>query len=128
MADDDLRHRYAEALARHMTSPEHKYDGGPAHGFVWDWECCADAVLDMRDAELEQLKDDALAVVAESAQERNGWRERAENAEAENARIRALHPSREEADAAGQVLCVECAVPAPCKTRRTLDDQEADRG
>jgi hypothetical protein len=42
--------------------------------------------------------------------------------EAAVARVRALHPSREEADAARQALCPECAVPAPCRTRTALDD------
>lgn len=91
---EDLRHCYGKALADHMTSSEHKYDGGPAHGFVWDWECCADAVLSVRetvrDTELEQVKDDALAVVVESAQECKALRERAETAEAAVLRAREL--------------------------------------
>ena len=61
-----------------------------------------------------------LAVV--SAEDLQAWQERAEKAEAANARTRALHPSREEADTARQVLCVECAVPAPCPTRTALDE------
>lgn len=49
-------------------------------------------------------------------------KDQAEDAEARLARVRALHPSREEADAAKQVLCVECAQPAPCRTRQAVDD------
>jgi hypothetical protein len=49
--------------------------------------------------------------------------ERAEKAEASNARVAAIHPSREEADAAESALCLECLAPAPCKTRRALDGQ-----
>lgn len=65
----------------------------------------------------------------DAEQERDEWRERAETAEAENARARALHPSWEEAEAAQNVLCPECAQPAPCKTRRALDDDpDAGRG
>ena len=109
---EDLRHRYTEALARHMTSPEHKRDGGPVHGFVWDWGCCADAVLAVRDAELEQVKDDALGLVVEAAQERDGWRERAEKAElviarAENLRDKWLAwPADDMHHAAGLMLSV----------------------
>ena len=71
-----------------------------------------------------------IGVKYEAAKQR--WyesKDQAEDAEARLARIRALHPSREEADAAKQVLCVECAVPAPCRTRCALDDAgEAESG
>ena len=50
-----------------------------------------------------------------------GLVERGEQAEASNARARAIHPSRAEADAAETALCLECLAPAPCKTRRALD-------
>lgn len=45
------------------------------------------------------------------------------DAEASVARARAIHPSREEADAAESALCPECIAPAPCRTRRALDGQ-----
>lgn len=40
------------------------------------------------------------------------------------ARARAIHPSREEADAAQNALCPECLAPAPCRTRRALDGED----
>ena len=138
---EDLRHRYAEALARHMASPEHKYDGGPARGFVWDWECCADAVLAVqnavRDAELEQVKDDALGLVVEAAQERDGWRERAEKAElviarAENLRDKWLAwPADDMHHAAGLMLSVYLdgtAYGSDEPRPVDLPDEDADRG
>jgi hypothetical protein len=110
-----------------MTSAEHKHDGGPAHGFIWDWECCADAVLDVRDAELEQLKDDALAVVDESAQEVETWRERAEKAElviarAENLRDKWLAwPTGDVHHAAGLMLAKHLSDDPPA-----LDDTKPE--
>ena len=126
---EDLRHRYAEALADHMTSPEHKHDGGPAHGFVWDWECCADAVLTVRDAELEQLKDDALGLVAAAAQERDGWRERAEQAElaiarAENLRDKWLAWPEDDMHHAAGLMLAKYLDPRLA----AFDDQEPGRG
>jgi hypothetical protein len=72
---DDLRHRYAEAIrgCGPLTVTQVLY-----------------AVMAVRDGELERLKDDALAVVVESAQEVEAWRERAEKAEATIARVRNL--------------------------------------
>jgi hypothetical protein len=73
--NDDLRHRYAEAIR----------GCGPLSVTKVLY-----AVMAVRDNELEQLKEDALAVVAESAQEVQAWRERAEKAEAAIARVRRL--------------------------------------
>ncbi len=47
-----------------------------------------------------------------------------EEVEAVNARVRALHPSREEADAQENAMCPECIAPAPCRTRRVLDGED----
>ena len=55
-----------------------------------------------------------------------GLVERAEQAEASNARARAVHPSREEADVAETLLCPECIAPVPCATRRALDGEAHD--
>ena len=44
----------------------------------------------------------------------------------EIARVRALHPNRDEAHAQQNALCIECASPAPCRTRRALDGEAPD--
>jgi hypothetical protein len=54
--------------------------------------------------------------------------EEAETAGTALARVRALHPSAEEAHAAQSALCIECCTPAPCPTRLALDGEETDRG
>jgi hypothetical protein len=43
-------------------------------------------------------------------------------------RVRALHPSYEEARARQNALCLECIEPAPCRTRRALDGEDSSRG
>lgn len=81
---DDLRHRYASAL----DDLDHGHDQQERrYVFVDD---ALEAIMAVRDNELEQLKEDALAVVAESTQELQAWRERAETAEAAIARVRQL--------------------------------------
>ncbi|TMR11732.1 hypothetical protein ETD86_34755 [Nonomuraea turkmeniaca] len=51
--------------------------------------------------------------------------EEADQALAAIACVRALHPSAEEAHAAQQALCIECCTPAPCPTRKALDDSQS---
>ena len=102
---------------------------------LWMERTAADCLADLlRDAhgELERLREEnayCLEALKGAENRRQAWRERAETAEAANDRVRALHPSAEEAHAAENVLCLECGVPAPCATRKALDGpQEVDRG
>lgn len=114
---DDLRHRYAEALAAKFTYPVYRSDrdgenervdnaepadridqspyvmstAGDGCRSFWTPTCAelGEVVAAVRDEELEQLKDDALGVVADAAEELQMWRERAETAELRVARVRA---------------------------------------
>ncbi|MEU4224317.1 hypothetical protein AB0F17_08490 [Nonomuraea sp. NPDC026600] len=127
---EDLRQRYAEALADAANSQTFKKPGPAWDGFRNMWLGYADATLAVRDEELERLRAEGKRLGYELEQWHAAYGEKAlpgmlarlRKAEAANARTRALHPSAEEAHAAGQVLCVECAQPAPCRTRQAHDD------
>jgi hypothetical protein len=122
----DMSQRYADAISAVLDKP---------NGIAYRGTLPA-ALLAVRDEELERLR----ALVAHYENTIN-WHttchncaaildssikdtERAEKAEASNARVAALHPSREEADVAETSLCPECIAPVPCKTRRALDGED----
>jgi hypothetical protein len=123
-----LRQRYAKAVTAVIReSPLDPLPQPVNSAFPVAWRA-ADAVLAVRDEELESAR------AAAQAELRGGldcallavrWQQRAEQAEAGIARVRALH-SRDDSNSLGP-WCGTCTTSWPCQTIRALDDHEGLR-
>lgn len=135
--DDDLRQRYAEALATwalmYPISAWGLSEGARAERLARNWgEVAAKFAMDVGEQMLEswrQRAERAEAELAENTGVMQALRRQRDEAEAAVARARALHPSPAElaaSNAESGRLCPTCIEPAPCQTRRALDGEDEE--